>query len=77
MSQTTTDINCPNISNQVFNTIVNFLGIFINTVLFIVIKQNTTKALQNYSIILRIACIIDTFSSITQYLTQAVGFCTL
>jgi hypothetical protein len=74
MSENTTDINCPNTASQIYSYTVHSLSIFINTLLFVVIKQNSTLALKQYSIILRIGCIIDIYSSTFQILTQAVSF---
>lgn len=69
-----TDINCPDTRSQIFYFTTNGLGISINVMLFFIIRFNTTQALQQYSMILRMSCLIDIFSSLCQLLTQAVGF---
>lgn len=72
--QNVTDINCPDTANQIFYWITCSFGILINMTLCVIICYKTPGPLQPYSLVLKISCLIDIYSSFTQVITMAVGF---
>lgn len=68
-----TDINCSNISNQIFYWTTCSLGVLLNVALYLIINYKTTTELKQYSLVLRISCLIDIYSSFTQVMTMPVS----
>lgn len=73
-NQTTTDINCPSLGSGIAYGLMNVSGFFLNVVLVVLILKHTNATLRPYTDVLLTSCGIDLFSSLFQFLTQAVGF---